>query len=499
MGRIPPVPADDGATSSGRRWRPRLARWVSWRRVVLAAVGCAALLAAHSSLVSYQSWHKALQNQGFIDEMPAPRAGDRLLVFAPHPDDEMLGCGGLIQEALANGATVDVAVMTNGDASELSVVFGEKELIVSPRAMIALGRARQEETLEALAEIGLSRNRVHFLSYPNNGLMQLWQTDHWLYRDLYTSRYTHADLSPYPRSLTPQAPYCGQQTLSDVIAILQQVQPHKVFVTHPKDVHPDHWATDCFVRYALETIAERGGDWAKSVEVYGYLIHWPRYPAPSRLSLRTALLPPADLVADDARWLRLPLSPEVARRKLAGIKAYHSQMPSFDRLLLAFARDNESFELLSAQQITPGVRQRFEDRGGSRRALKGAELREVQLTMLDRARLRVTLVTRARKMGRRSYLRLDLRGWDEHGAPAITELQLDNHGAAVVSRLEGAHVEDQSRSAVVTRTEAGYSINLAAPPELGRRRSFFLTCWGSAGDRTVDSAVVSSVQVGTGY
>jgi LmbE family N-acetylglucosaminyl deacetylase len=499
MGRFPFLTAGDGAAFSRRRRKPRLARWLRWRRLVLMAVAGAVLFAAYGSLTSYQAWRKALQHQGFIDEMPAPRAGDRILIFAPHPDDEMLGCGGLIQEALAGGARVDVAVMTNGDASELSVVFGEKELIVSPKAMIALGRARQEESLQALAGIGLSQSRVHFLSYPNNGLTQLWRTEHWRYQDLYTSRYTRASLSPYPRSLTPQTPYCGQQVLSDVIAMLQQVQPHKVFVTHPKDVHPDHWATDCFVRYGLETIAERGGDWAKSVEVYGYLIHWPRYPAPAKLSLTTGLLPPGDLAGSDARWLRLPLSAEEAQRKLSGIRAYHSQMPSFDRLLLAFARSNESFELLPAQQLTPGVTLQFADRGDSRRALQGAELKEVQFALLDRARLRVTLTTRVRKMGRHSRLGLDLRGWDEHGAPTITELQLDNRGKTTISRLEGSRLSDQSRSAVVTRVDPGYSVSLPTPPELERRRSFFLTCWGSAGDHTVDSAVVSSIQVGTGY
>ena len=39
----------------------------------------------------------------------------RLMVFSPHPDDESLGAGGLIQRVLAAGGKVRVVFMTNGD------------------------------------------------------------------------------------------------------------------------------------------------------------------------------------------------------------------------------------------------------------------------------------------------------------------------------------------------------------------------------------------------
>ncbi len=39
---------------------------------------------------------------------------DRILVIAPHADDETLGCGGMIVDALAQGAEVHVAIVTMG-------------------------------------------------------------------------------------------------------------------------------------------------------------------------------------------------------------------------------------------------------------------------------------------------------------------------------------------------------------------------------------------------
>jgi LmbE family N-acetylglucosaminyl deacetylase len=39
----------------------------------------------------------------------------RLMIFSPHPDDESLGAGGLIQRVLKAGGRVKVVFMTNGD------------------------------------------------------------------------------------------------------------------------------------------------------------------------------------------------------------------------------------------------------------------------------------------------------------------------------------------------------------------------------------------------
>lgn len=39
----------------------------------------------------------------------------RLMVFSPHPDDETLGAGGLIQRVLKSGGRVKVVFMTSGE------------------------------------------------------------------------------------------------------------------------------------------------------------------------------------------------------------------------------------------------------------------------------------------------------------------------------------------------------------------------------------------------
>ena len=41
-----------------------------------------------------------------------------MLVVAPHPDDEVLGCGGLMSRIRENGGEVHVLVMTVGDTRQ---------------------------------------------------------------------------------------------------------------------------------------------------------------------------------------------------------------------------------------------------------------------------------------------------------------------------------------------------------------------------------------------
>lgn len=43
------------------------------------------------------------------------KPGDTVLVIAPHPDDETLGCGGIIAQMLRNDITVAVLIVTDGN------------------------------------------------------------------------------------------------------------------------------------------------------------------------------------------------------------------------------------------------------------------------------------------------------------------------------------------------------------------------------------------------
>ena len=80
-----------------------------------------------------------------------PSTQDRILVFAPHPDDEVLAAGGLIATVLESASSISprVAVATNGDASyATALLYGTHSLSKQSFRRIAINR--QQETLSAL-------------------------------------------------------------------------------------------------------------------------------------------------------------------------------------------------------------------------------------------------------------------------------------------------------------------------------------------------------------
>ncbi len=86
----------------------------------------------------------------------------RAVVVAPHPDDEVLGAGGLMALLAAAGTAVEVVAVTDGEASNPG---GS----VPPAALAAL---RVAETEAALAALGVVA-RVTRLGLPDGGAAAL--------------------------------------------------------------------------------------------------------------------------------------------------------------------------------------------------------------------------------------------------------------------------------------------------------------------------------------
>ncbi|WP_281826308.1 PIG-L deacetylase family protein [Jannaschia rubra] len=85
------------------------------------------------------------------------------LILAPHPDDETLGCGGLILHKRAAGARVDVVVVTDGAATH----GADGASTLTPTATVVL---RERETVAACDVLGVSRDRLDFLKFPDGDL-----------------------------------------------------------------------------------------------------------------------------------------------------------------------------------------------------------------------------------------------------------------------------------------------------------------------------------------
>lgn len=314
------------------------------RRTALFALVLPFLYIGTASATFLYRFHKDNTARGGarLPALPAPERGQRLLVFAPHIDDETLGCGGLLQQAVRAGASARVVFLTNGDGFRVAVERQFRRLHPTPGDYVRFAAIRQEEAVQALAGLGVHADSVEFLGYPDRGLLPLWE-EHWSPDRLFTSAYTRCDRSPYKRAFRPEAPYCGSGLLEDLATVLQQARPTDVYVTHPSDDHPDHSAASAFVTLAVRRLQRQGAAWARGCRLHYYLVHRGDWPAPQGLHRNDQLLPPSEMTGLDTRWALRPLTGQEVEAKEASILAYPSQTAVMKRFLVSFARSNELF------------------------------------------------------------------------------------------------------------------------------------------------------------
>lgn len=150
--------------------------------------------------------------------------GRRAVVVAPHPDDEVLGAGGLMSQMAQAGRDLLILPVTDGTASHPGSSRWTPE---------RLSQERPLETVRALALLGLSRIRLHRLGLPDGQLAE------------------------------------QEALLASQVA--QQLRPGDVVITTWRhDGHPDHEATG----RACALAAEQAG--ATLIEMPVWAWHWAR-------------------------------------------------------------------------------------------------------------------------------------------------------------------------------------------------------------------------------
>jgi LmbE family N-acetylglucosaminyl deacetylase len=284
-----------------------------------------------------------------LNELPSLTLTEtqNVMLFAPHPDDETLAAGGVIQAALEQGARVNIVIVTNGDGQRFAPAVLEKRLRAGPQDYVRLGQARQAESRAALRELGLNEENILFLGYPDRGLAPLWLAD-WKTQCPFTAPYTRASAPPYENTFDPHAEYCGDALLRDLTLLLETDRPDLILLPHPADQHPDHRALSAFVRLAIALEQQKHPDYRP--RLWGYLVHYGAFPQPRGHLPQQALVPPERL--EDETWGRFDLSPAQVDRKARAIQRYPSQVLLLRNFLPSFARRDELFVTLSLPALS---------------------------------------------------------------------------------------------------------------------------------------------------
>jgi LmbE family N-acetylglucosaminyl deacetylase len=265
-------------------------------------------------------------------QLPALDATTSVLIVAPHPDDETLCCGGLIQRVVGAGGRASVVWITSGDASRLDLLLIDKSVLVRPAKLLELGVRRMREARAATALLGVPPEGQLFLGYPDRGVQPLL-SDH--YATVYTSGFTAAAAVPYSDALFPGHAYTGESLGRDFEAVLERVRPTLVLAPSPRDSHPDHSAAG---QLTLRVMRRRG----QLPAVRWWIVHGGEgWPGPRDLSPGLPL-PPAPRL-QGAPLAAFELTPREEDAKLAAVRAYPTQMQALAPFLLAFVRTSESF------------------------------------------------------------------------------------------------------------------------------------------------------------
>ena len=140
----------------------------------------------------------------------------QLLVVVAHPDDELIGTAGVIAAARRAGRRVGVAVATNGDAWQWQ----------------EHGLRRAAESIAGLALLGVPRDDVVFLGYPDGALDRLP-----VFRGSPTRGIPSAgDLG----DVAVGGRATSRRLARDLAALIGAVDPAVVYTHVPFDGHADH-------------------------------------------------------------------------------------------------------------------------------------------------------------------------------------------------------------------------------------------------------------------
>jgi LmbE family N-acetylglucosaminyl deacetylase len=191
-----------------------------------------------------------LQESQIVPYHLSPPFGDRVLVLAPHPDDETLGCGGALRLLVESGKTVRVVFLTSGDKGDPDHVlsrirrrkagsarqpaFARRETAepAGESHFTEYAALREKEAVKALKVLGISDCR--FLRFPDREL--------------------HAHF---------------EEAFESIRAITAEYHPDTVYSPSMIELNPDHRTTaELSFRIQREAAAGSGGGKGLSLVFY---------------------------------------------------------------------------------------------------------------------------------------------------------------------------------------------------------------------------------------
>lgn len=196
----------------------------------------------------------------------------KIIIVVPHPDDEILGFGGIIYNAVKTGNNIKVVIVTNGDGYFDAAYFwkngcpkGETDCAgseLTKEDTENFGKARMAESKNALSILGLKEQYLYFLGYPDGKLKEMFDSP---------TKVVQGNTNRILTLTNPGKKFTGNNLKGDLKSILRDNPDSTIFTIHPQDHHNDHSSLSNFIQLVRDELKSEN----LTFETYWGIIHEP--------------------------------------------------------------------------------------------------------------------------------------------------------------------------------------------------------------------------------
>ena len=277
---------------------------------------------------------------------------ERLLILAPHPDDESLSSAGLAHRVLEKGGSVRSVVVTAGDAYVEAIQRDTGKHQLSQTDFLRYGENRLEESRHAARVLGNGLIHLDLLGFSDGSIYSML-VSHWR-KHPDKSEFTGFSHVPYREAEDRGIAQDGKALRDELVKILKDTKPTLIAFPDVMENDSDHAGLGIFTLLAINDLFASSTDKSFTPRLLAYLIHWQNGWPPGSNSNKPLDLSNQPLFLPDdlplRGHIRTCLDLNILERNLKHnvLAQYKTQQRAMGDFLAAFVRSNECFTLLKA-------------------------------------------------------------------------------------------------------------------------------------------------------
>jgi glucosamine-6-phosphate deaminase len=221
------------------------------------ANGLASLVIAHDSDALNRSFARALGHK-VRDQHKLPQ-GERIILFSPHPDDDVISAGGLFRKLVENKNEVYVAYQTSGNIAVFDHdVVRYLDFVGKYLSAMQIDRTHHQAIESRIAKF-LQDKSPGEVDIPEVGAMKQFireaeAVSGAMHVGLSRDHCIFMNLPFYQTGAIEKAPP-GEEDIVQTVQLLQKIKPHRILAAGDlSDPHGTHRVCLWIIRHALERL-----------------------------------------------------------------------------------------------------------------------------------------------------------------------------------------------------------------------------------------------------